>query len=82
MTTFINYIIYRFLSSSNFGALTDGIAVIVAAILLILLIEKVLLDAYEGKSIENKTEAFTIITVPLLFVMSVIVFLRIAQILH
>jgi len=82
MTTIINIITTTFLSSSSNGAVYDEIAVIAVTLLLTLLIEKVLLDAYEGRPIEYKTHAFSIVILPLLFVMVVIAFFRIAQILH
>jgi hypothetical protein len=82
MTTIINFITTNFTSSSPYSAISNGMAVISVALLLTILIEKVLLDAYEDRSIEYKTPAFLIIILPFLFVLVIVVFLRMAQILH
>ncbi len=82
MSTFTNQVIANFALSQSFAALSEGIAVVVAIVLLVLLIEKVMLDAYEGKSDENKTYGFTLIIFPLIFVMVAVTFMRMAQILH
>jgi hypothetical protein len=62
--------------------LSDGIAVISIGLLLTLLIEKVLLDAYEGDPDESKAHAFKVVIMPMLFVLTAIVFLRIVQIIN
>jgi hypothetical protein len=82
MSTLVNSFITKFIAASPHGALTNGMAVIAVVMLLTLLVEKVLLDAYEGRPIEHKTPAFAIVTLPLLFVMAVVILLRLAQILH
>ncbi len=56
-------------------------AIISVALLLVLLIEKVLLDAYENKPIEHRTPAFMTVILPLIIVLAIVVFLRVAQIL-
>lgn len=82
MTTIINVITTQYAGSSPYNILSDGMAVISVALLLTLLIEKVLLDAYEDRSIETRTKAITIIMVPMLFVLVTVVFLRLAQIIY
>ncbi len=82
MTTIVNFVTSNFITSTSYGAITDGISLIVVIILLITLIEKVLIDAYEGKPNERKTIAFTIGILPLLFVMFIVIILRMAQVLH
>ncbi len=82
MTTIVNYISTNLIASSRYGAITDGIAFLVTAIILGLLIEKVFIDAYEGKPDERRTAAFTMVVLPLSLVLVVIIILRMAQILH
>ncbi len=82
MTTIVNYFITNYINAHPIGALSSGIAIVVALLLLSLLAEKVLLDAYEGKPIEYKTQAFAIVILPLLFTMGFVVIVRLAQILH
>ncbi len=82
MTTIINLITTNYARLSPYRALTDGMAVLAVVVLLTLLVEKVLFDAYEGKPIEYKTNAFLVVTLPLLIVMAAVIFLRMAQILH
>ncbi len=81
MSTFVNSFITRYIATSPQGALTNGMAVIAVGVLITLLVEKVLYDAYEGKPIDHKTPAFAATILPLLFVMAVVVLLRLAQIL-
>jgi hypothetical protein len=57
-------------------------AVISIVLLLALLIEKVLLDAYEDNSTKNNPQVFLVVLLPFLFVLVTIVFLRMAQILQ
>jgi hypothetical protein len=81
MTNVITFITTNFVTLFTEVVLSDWVAVSVSVLLLILLIEKVLVDAYEGKPIESKTNRFMIVVVPLLFVMAIIVLFRLAQIL-
>jgi hypothetical protein len=81
MTTIINYVTTNFTGSTPYGAISNGMATIAAVLLLGLLIEKVLLDAYEGRLIEHRTHAFMVVIAPFIIVMAVIVYLRVAQIL-
>ncbi len=82
MTTILNSFTTLYARSSPYRPLTDGMAVIAAVLLLIFLIEKVLLDAFEGKPVEYKTQVFAVVVVPFLFVMASVIFLRMAQILN
>lgn len=82
MTTIVNFVTSHFVSSTNYGAITDGISLIVVFILLVLLIEKVIIDAYEGKPNERKSMAYTMVIIPMSCVMVVIILLRVAQVLH
>ncbi len=82
MTTIVNFVTTNFISSTSYGAITDGISVMLVGLLLIFLIEKVLIDAYEGKPNENNTLAFTVVIVPFLIVLAVVIVLRMAQVLH
>jgi hypothetical protein len=82
MTTIINYITTNFTSSTPYSAISNGMAIISVALLVVLLIEKVLLDAYEDKVVEYRTKAFVSTILPLLIVLAIVVFLRMAQILH
>ena len=82
MTTIVNLVTSNFISSTNYGAITNGISGLVVGILLFLLVEKVLLDAYAGRPNEHRTVAFTVAILPLLFVMLAVILLRVAQILH
>ncbi len=82
MTTIINFITTNYARSSPYRPLTDGMAVLAAILLISLLVEKIMLDAYEGKPIEYKTKAFVTVTLPLLIILGAVLFLRMAQILH
>ena len=82
MTTIINYITTNFTSSTPYSAISNGMAVISIVLLLGLLIEKVLLDAYEDNSTKNNPQVFLVVLLPFLFVLVTIVFLRMAQILQ
>ncbi len=82
MTTIINYITTNFSSSTPYSAISNGMAVITVILLLVLLVEKVMFDAYEDRPIEHKTQAFLIVILPFLIAMSVVIFLRVAQILN
>ncbi len=82
MTTIVNFVTSNFVSSTSYGAITNGISFLVLGILLVMLVEKVLLDAYEGKPNEHRTSAFTMIILPMLLVMLVVIGLRVAQVLH
>lgn len=82
MSTIVNFVTSNFISSTSYGAVTDGISAMIFGLLFIFLIEKVLIDAYEGKPNENNTLAFTLVILPLLIVAAVVIVLRMAQILH
>ncbi len=82
MSAYFNQSISSFINSSSFSVFNNGIAVLVVAIMLVLVIEKVLLDAYEGNPDEKKSLVFTIGIVPMFFVMVILAILRAAQILH
>ena len=82
MTTIINYITTNFTSSTPYSAISNGMAVISIVLLLALLIEKVLLDAYEDNSTKNNPQVFLVVLLPFLFVLVTVVFLRMAQILQ
>ncbi len=82
MSTIINYVTLNFTNSSKYSAISNGMAVITVILLLVLLIEKVMFDAYEDRPIEHKTQAFLIVILPFLIAMSVVIFLRVAQILN
>ncbi len=82
MSTIVNYISSHFIASTNYGAITNGIAILVTGLVLVLLLEKVFIDAYEGKPDERRSIAFPMVILPLLLVMVVIILLRMAQILH
>ena len=82
MTILGNLIPSNFISATGSGSVTDGISILLVGILLILLVEKVVIDAYKGKPDECRTVAFTMVIIPLLFVMLVVIVLRMAQILH
>jgi hypothetical protein len=82
MTSIINYITTNFTSSSPYSAISNGMAVICVALLVVLLVEKVLLDAYEDRATEHKTQAFISSILPLIIVLAIVMFLRVAQILN
>ncbi len=82
MTTIINSVITNYITTSSYSVILDGVAVMVIGILLVLLVEKVMLDAYEGTPHEQNTMAFTTVILPLLFVMMIVIVLRMAQVLH
>ncbi len=82
MTTFVNFVTANFVSSTSYGAITNGISVLAVVILLTMLVEKVLIDAYEGRPNEQRSVGFTSIIIPMLCVMLVIIVLRVAQVLH
>lgn len=82
MSTIVNFVTSNFIFSTSYGAVTDGISVMIFGLLFIFLIEKVLIDAYEGKPDENNTLAFTLVILPFLIVVAVVIVLRMAQILH
>ncbi len=82
MTTIVNYVTLNFTNASKYSAITNGMAIIAIVLLLIFLIEKVMFDAYEDRPIEHKTQAFLIIILPFLIAMTMVIFLRMAQILN
>ncbi len=82
MTAYFNQTISRFISTSSFSVFSNGIAVFVVFVMLAMVIEKVLLDAYEGNPNEKKTLAFTIGILPMFYVIVILAILRAAQILH
>jgi hypothetical protein len=82
MTSIVNFITSRFISSSGYGAISNGIGLLVIGIMLTLLIERVLVDAYSGKPDEKRGLAFTVTILPLLFMMLIVIGLRVAQVLH
>ncbi len=82
MSTIVNLITTNFISSTSYGAITDGISWMVIGLLLIFLLEKVMIDAYEGKPDEHGTMAFTVVIVPFMIVLVVVIALRMAQVLH
>jgi hypothetical protein len=82
MTTITNFITTKYLSSSSYGTIIGGISVLVIALLIVLLVEKVLLDAYEGNPKEKQTITFTVVILPLIFALVITSILRIAQVLH
>ncbi len=82
MSTLINLTTTLSINTPLYGALSDGIAIISIVLLLILLVERILLEAYEGDTAKGKTYAFTVLIWPLLFVVATTTFLRFAQVLH
>lgn len=81
MTVFTNQTILNFANSPTGSALTNGMGLIMAALLVLLLVDKIVLDAYEGKPDESRTGVFAIVIPPLALTMIVIGILRIMQVL-
>ncbi len=81
MSTFINKTIIHFINSGRYGAITTGVAVIAAILLLILLIEKVLFDAYHGDQKAEKTNNFRVGIWPLLFTLAMLTVMRFLELL-
>lgn len=82
MTTIINFITTNFTSSTPYSAISNGMAVISIVLLLAVLIELVLMDAYQKPQGVQRTHVFGIVLVPLFIIMAVVIFLRMAQILE
>jgi hypothetical protein len=82
MTTIINTITTTFITSTPYSAISNGMAVISVLLLLAILVEKVLLDAYEDQATERRTLAFLVVIVPFSIVLVVVIYLRMAQILE
>lgn len=82
MTAILNNVINQQISSSAFGAISTSLGVIAVVLLLVLLIERVLLDAYAGERLGERLRAFNIAVLPLLIALAVIVIMRFIQILQ
>ena len=82
MTAILNNVINQQVSSSAYGAISTSLGVIAVVLLLVLLIERVLLDAYFGERLGKRLRVFNIATLPLLLAFAVIVIMRFIQILQ
>lgn len=82
MTAFLNYTVIHQIYSNAFGAISNQLGLIVVVLLLVLLIERVLLDAYGSENLGKQVQIFNIATFPLLIAFAVIVLMRFIQILH
>ena len=82
MTAILNNVINQYISSSAYGAISTSLGVIAVVLLLVLLIERVLLDAYFGERSRKRLWVFNIATLPLLLAFAVIVIMRFIQILQ
>jgi hypothetical protein len=82
MTAILNNVINQHISSSAFGAISTYLGLIAVVLLLLLLIERVLLDAYIGERLGKRLRVFNIATLPLLIAFAVIVIMRFIQILQ
>lgn len=82
MTSIINFITTWFETSHTYGSLYGGVAVFSVVLLVVLLVERVLLEAHEGRPVGDKAQVFTIVIWPLLFVMVVVMYFRVAQVLN
>lgn len=80
MSAFVNKTITRLIQTSPYGALSNGIAVVMVVLLLVLLAEKVLLDAYHGPEGSNRTRGFNLAVWPLLFALVIFTVMRFIQI--
>jgi hypothetical protein len=82
MTSTVTIVIMRHIASSAFGALSNGVGVIAVFLLIILLTERVLLEAYGGARATERARAFNSASVSLLIVLVIISVVRFTQILH
>ncbi len=82
MTTLVNQITVQFTSAEHYGAVSNGIAVLAVGLLVLLLVERVLLEAKEGRPVGYRMSAFNMLIWPMVLVMGLTVVLRAAQILH
>jgi hypothetical protein len=80
MSAYINNTITKLIQSSAYGSLSNGIAVVAVVLLLFLLTEKVLLEAYQGKTNTRKTQGFNLAIWPLLFSLVIFTVMRFMQI--
>ncbi len=72
--------IQSILGSAN-GPLSNGLGVVVLLLLLVLLVERVLIEAYLARSGNRSMRVFDIAIVPLLILLSLLVGLRFASLL-
>ena len=82
MTAILNNLINQQISSSAYGAISTSLGVIAVVLLIVLLIERVLLDAYAGDRLGERLRVFNIAVLPLLIALAVIVTMRFIQILQ
>ena len=82
MTAILNNLINQQISSSAYGAISTSLGVIAVVLLIVLLIERVLLDAYAGERLGERLRVFNIAVLPLLIALAVIVTMRFIQILQ
>ena len=81
MTATITAVTLRIVDLSGYGALTTGIGVIGLMLLIILLVEQVLLQAYGGEQYPRRASSLNVAIMPLLILLVLFIFLRFAQLL-
>lgn len=82
MTATLTNLILQTIASNKYGALTTGLGAVVVVVLLVLLIERSLMEAYGGSRQARRGRAFNSAVVPLFIVFGLIALLRMAQLLH
>jgi hypothetical protein len=82
MTVILNTIVNQQILSSAFGAISNELGLIAVVLLLALLVERVLLDAYAGERWGERLRVFNTATLPLLIALAVIVIMRFIQVLQ
>jgi len=82
MTATITEVTHHIVDPSGYGALSTGIGVIGLLLLILLLIEQVLLQAYGGELYPYRARSLNVAIMPLLILLVLFVFLRFAQLLE
>lgn len=82
MNVLFNLAVIQQIYSNAFGAISNHLGLIAVALLLALLIERVLLDAYASERLGKRLQIFNIATFPLLIAFAVFVLMRFIQILQ
>lgn len=81
MTATVSPLSIQSIITSAYGPLSNGLGVIAMVLLLLLIIERVLLEAFLGKPASQILKVFDIVVYPLMIIFCVLIGLRIANLL-
>jgi hypothetical protein len=81
MTVLVTKATIQLILTSQYGPLSNGLGVIAIILLLLLLFERVLLEAFLGKPNPKILQVFHVAVIPLLIILGMLVGLRFAALL-